>query len=278
MQPEITIVRHSEEKMLQGHGLDGLLKHIELCGRVCYKSEDRITMDSAEKFVKMLCSRGHTAATEHGTLYFTWPQGIADSGKYDIIYSRFSHNNYDDNNIYVTTNFRVVFEACDKDYDKTIAFIQKHAVEPTDQHEKRISFRIICDRGVTHELVRHRVFSFAQESTRYVSYGTKQPFRFIEPSWWQDKMEGDQYTIQHEMFLNLCKNAAETYQGLLQLGQSPQQARAVLPNAIKTEIVMTGTIEQWKGMLELRTAPAAHPDMQPVALSIQEQLGDALTD
>ncbi|MCM1322993.1 MAG: FAD-dependent thymidylate synthase [Acetobacter sp.] len=256
---------------------NSLFKQIEAAGRVCYKSEDKITEDSAEKFVRMLCKRGHTAATEAGTLYFTYPQGIANSGDYDILYSPFSHVEYDDDWAYVTTNFRVVFEIFEKDFDKTMNYISKHAVEPTDKHELRHTLRIICDRGVSHELVRHRVFSFAQESTRYVRYGDKQEFKFIIPSWWADKMVDGQYSLEHTLFTESCKNAADSYDNMLRMGMTAQQARALLPNAVKTEVVMTGTFYQWIGFLKLRLAKDAHPDMQIVAKHIYDVLVDVST-
>ncbi len=255
-----------------------ILEAVEAAGRTCYKSEDKITEGSAEKFVRMLCERGHTAMLEHATIYFTWPQGIASSPQSDILYSRFSHVEYDDDYAYVTTNLRVVFEACEKDYERTMRFIEQYAVESTEKHEKRHSFRIICDRGVTHELVRHRVFSFAQESTRYVRYGDKQPFRVIEPSWWEAAYETQVLAAEKELFISCCEHCAEVYEHLLNLGQTAQQARAVLPNATKTEIVMTGTTSQWEAFLALRTASSAHPDMQIIANMIKEELVNEIAD
>lgn len=253
-----------------------LFKMIEASGRTCYKSEDKITSDSAEKFVRMLCQRGHTAATEAGTIYLECPQGLATTPWYDIIYSKFSHAEFDDNMAYITTNFRVIFEALNNSYEDTVTFIRDNAIASTKNHMKRYTFRIICDRGVTHELVRHRVFSFAQESTRYVNYGNK-GFQFIKPAWWNEKIgENGQLTLEHSLFMASCTRAADDYVELLKFGQTPQQARAVLPNALKTEIVMTGTLYQWQQFLKLRTAPSAHPDMQIVAKQIQQLLVNEL--
>ena len=140
-----------------------LFKLIELAGRVCYKSENKITETSAIKFVKMLCDRGHTSATEHGTVYFTIPDGLFSGPWYDIKYSPFSALcKYDSDLCFITTNFRVVLNAFNGDFEGAQDFVIKNAVEPT-QHELRYTFRIICDRGVSHELVRHRTFSFSQE-------------------------------------------------------------------------------------------------------------------
>ena len=252
--PEITIIEPSVQMLKQQEGISGMMIAVESAARTCYKSEDKITEGSAVKMVENLCKRGHTAMLEHATVYFTCPKDI------------------------VTTNMRVVFEACENNLVKMLDFIRAHAVAPTDNHQKRISFRIICDRGVTHELVRHRVFSFAQESTRYVKYGEKQPFKFIKPSWWDDKIVNEQFTLEHEIFRNFCRHTAEIYEELLKLGETPQQARAVLCNAIKTEIVMTGTLQQWEAFLKLRTDKAAHPDMQIIANMIKEQLSLALSD
>ena len=272
--PEIQIIKPSVLLIEE----PDLLKKIELAGRVCYKSEDRITEGSAEKFVRMLCKNRHTAMTEHGTVYLTCKQGIVSSPWHDILLSPYSHINVVDTEYeYITTNFRVIFEALNEDYDQTMSFIEHYALKrPTKDHELRHSFRIICDRGVSHELVRHRVFSFGQESTRYVAYGIKQPFFFIEPSWWEERMSYEpvpgQLTMEHQLFVRFCQTSADLYSQLLELGQTPQQARAIFPNAIKTEVVMTGTRSQWKEFLKLRTAPSAHPDMQIIANQIESYI------
>lgn len=257
---------------------NNILKKIELAGRTCYKSEDKITEGSAEKFVKMLCNHRHTAMTEHGTVYLTfyW-QRMPDEDMAifeNIMNSRFTEVIYEKDNYYSTTNFRVIFEQCGEDFDKTIHFIENYGVAPTEYHDKRYTFKIVCDRGVSHELVRHRVFSFAQESTRYVNY-KKKGMQFITPAWWgKDTQEFVIADTEREyiIFYEACKDAERAYNQLLGLGQTPQQARAVLPNALKTEVVMTGTLSQWKEFLKLRTAPDAHPDIQIIANKIQEIL------
>lgn len=263
-----------------------LLKHIELCGRVCYKSEDKITNDSAEKFVRNIVNRGHTSVLEHGTVYLVTPYELQDA---DSIWGKIQRSPYKVISEvrelsywgYLTTNFRVVVDACDGDLDRALEFIEANRGRnfPTDRYIKRKTFRITCDRGVSHELVRHRVFSFSQESTRYVNYNRK-GFQFIKPVWWIDGILNNEPTSeeearvqsQHKNFLYACQEAAEYYENLTGLGQTPQQARAVLPNAIKTEVVMTGTTLQWEKFLELRTDKAAHPDMQVIANKIKELL------
>ena len=151
-----------------------LFKHIELCGRTCYKSEDKITDGSAEKFVNMLRSHAHGAMLEHGTVYLTVFITAADKETFsyrdDIIrklrknpYTRFNHRLDDGNYYYFTTNYRVIVENGWED------IMQEFQSECTEYHPKRRTFKITCNRGVSHEFVRHRVFSFAQESQRYVS-------------------------------------------------------------------------------------------------------------
>jgi len=122
-----------------------------------------------------------------------------------------------------------------------------------------MSYRVICDRGVTHEIVRHRLFSYAQESTRYCDYKNDH-MQFIEPPWLN---EVEYYSKQH--CLNFLEDAENLYKELRQNGWSPQEARSILPNALKTEIVITGNLREWLHFFKLRTAKAAHPQMQEIA-------------
>ena len=154
-----------------------LFKHIELCGRTCYKSEDKITDDSCYRFVNMLKEHAHGAMLEHGTVYLTVPNylklllskdAIRDKSCFDLL----RNNNYTQINndkvpatgdlsecfCYITTNYRVIVENNLED------FMEKYKSECTEHHPKRRTFKITCNRGVSHEFVRHRVFSFAQES------------------------------------------------------------------------------------------------------------------
>ena len=123
---------------------------------------------------------------------------------------------------------------------------------------EHVSFglRLITDRGVTHELVRHRIgVAFSQESTRYVRY---QDIEFIEPWWWDDRGK-----INERAAINVAlMQAEESYQAMLNCGASPQAARAVLPNCVKTEIVVTANMREWRHIFRLRRSPAAHPDMR----------------
>lgn len=169
-----------------------VMKHIEMCGRVCYKSEGKITDTSADSFIAGIIKRGHEAVVEH--------------------------------------------------YNITVKFI--------------------CDRGVSHEIVRHRLASYCQESTRYCNY-SKDDFGkeitvikpcFMEPG-----------TVSWDFWKEACEVAESSYFDLLEFGCTPQEARTVLPNSLKTEVVMTANVREWRHFLKLRTAPAAHPQMREVA-------------
>lgn len=162
------------------------LECIESAGRTCYKSEDKITPGSAEKFARMLMKSGHESVIEH-----------------------------------------------------VVAGV-----------------RFITNRGVTHELVRHRLAAYSQESTRYVNYGGEE-MAFIRPVWWE------QSTPQQKgHFEQACKDAERHYNALLSLGWKPQEAREVLPNALKTEIVITANLREWRHIFRLRTSKAAHPQIR----------------
>lgn len=191
-------------------------KVIEKAGRTCYKSEDRITEDSASKFCKMIQSKNHMSVLEHCSA----------------------------------------------------------------------TFRIICDRGVSHELVRHRIASYSQESTRYVNYNGKD-MEFIQPAWISDeelkealKYYNDMHIINHFtkkqlaniQFIQSLDAIEKQYNNLINYEWKPQQARAVLPNSLKTEVVMTANFREWQHFLDLRTSNAAHPDMQVIAKMIGNEL------
>jgi thymidylate synthase (FAD) len=172
---------------------------IELAGRTCYKSEDKIKEGSSEVFIKKIIANGHEAMIEHASA----------------------------------------------------------------------SYRVICDRGVTHEIVRHRLFSYAQESTRYCNY--KGGVTFILPPW-VDISTGnysefcmDNTESNSKRWFNTMIRLEDCYIRMLQNGWKPQEARSVLPNSLKTEIVITGNLREWRHFFKLRTAKTAHPQMQEVA-------------
>ena len=183
------------------------LQHIEKIGRVCYKSEDRITDDgeSAKKFVKMLISNGHEAMIEHSSL----------------------------------------------------------------------SVKFVVDRGVSHELVRHRIASFAQESTRYCNY-SKDKFgneiTVILPCFFDTGMGILSNSLVYQEWKLACECAEERYFNLLKMGATPQQARTVLPNSLKTEITITANYREWRNFFKLRTAEAAHPQMREITIPLLKEL------
>jgi len=136
------------------------------------------------------------------------------------------------------------------------------------EHEK-ISVRIICDRGVTHELVRHRIASYSQESTRYVNY--KEGIEVIEPLDMTNKIEG-----AYIWWTQAMNHVERTYKDMIEAGATPQMARSVLPNCLKTEIVCTMNLREWRHFFKLRCAKAAHPQMREIALMILKEFVDKL--
>ena len=175
-----------------------MLRNIELCGRICYKSEDKITDDSAEKFVRMIIKSGHESVLEH----------------------------------------------------------------------EKITVRFVCDRGVTHELVRHRIASYSQESTRYCNY-SKDKFgselTFIRPYFWQD--DDEKYLLWKETMQQI-ENA---YIRMTEMGAKPEEARSILPNSLKTEIAVTMNLREWRHYFRLRTSPKAHPQIREVSVPLLEE-------
>lgn len=265
------LIQSKVEIIEQNNSIDDIYKHIERCGRVCYKSEDKITPDSAKEFVDRLIKSKHGAMLEHGTVYLTIPLQSEKAYKYVMNpYSKVNTLTLDNvnENAYITTNYRVLVE---NNWLDDLRYI----CEPTDYHEKRITVKFTCDRGVSHEFVRHRVFSFAQESTRFCNYN-KDKFNneitFIYPCWSYiktdayngvDKFDGDYF--EHSL-----REAEFYYFKLLELGWKPQQARQILPNALKTELVMTGFESDWQHFFDLRCAKDAHPDAQKLANELKE--------
>lgn len=208
------IIKASVEQLTPPINGLAYLKTIEKAGRVCYKSESKITDESAFEFVTKLIKCEHEAMLEHGP---------------------------------------------------------------------SISMKFICDRGVSHEIVRHRLFSFAQESTRYCNYTKGDDITFIQPSWFEEDMSnttfrpawhgclGDHNIDPFEdgsaesWWFWSCASSELEYNKLIQKGWSPQQARSVLPNSLKTEIIVTGNPRNWRHFFKLRTAATAHPQMREVA-------------
>ena len=287
IKPNVEIIEQQPE-------LEGIYKQIELAGRTCYKSEDKITEGSAKAFVERMINSQHFAMLEHGTVYLKLPTGLQLSdkykkNKYSIITLTPGINPY----WAVTTNYRVLVE---NGWLDDLQYI----CEPTEYHEKRITVRFICDRGILAEFTRHRTFSFAAESTRYCNY-SKDKFNneitFIIPSWlnlpegkytnwdndWCDVAElkllhpeVDNLDDDANCFLQSIKNSEYYYFMLLNRDWKPQQARQVLPNALKTELIMTGFESDWKHFFSLRSPKAGATGVHPDAAYLADLLYDKL--
>lgn len=267
------LIKPSYSIIEQPPGLEGVYKMIEIAGRTCYKSENNITEDSAKAFVDRMIKSGHGAMLEHGTVYLDIPWNATEEAfslQLKLRINKYDSNKYsrvvdtEEHHSYITTNLRVLVE------NRWLDDLQ-YICEPTEHHIKRVSVRFICDRGVSHEFVRHRVMSFAQESTRYCNY-SKDKFgneiTFIYPCWLPD---GDLSVESEECFKYALQKAEQSYFHLLQEGWLPQQARAVLPNSLKTELVMTGFIDDWKHFFFLRDAAPTHPQARELAEPLHKE-------
>ena len=283
------LIKPSFEILDQQCGLEGIYKQIEIAGRTCYKSEDKITDDSAKEFVDRMIKSGHGAMLEHGTVYLAIPISewrCTDDYRDSYISNPYSNVNdslvdweNNEGTVYITTNFRVLVE------NGWIDDLQ-YICEPTEYHEKRITVKFITDQGILREFTRHRVFSFAVESTRYCNYSKNRfshEITFIQPNWISDKdienyhMDFGYFTDQDtnhitavNRFMSALKNAEYFYMELIKLGWKPQQARNILPLATKCDMVMTGFVSDWKHFFELRDATSAHPQAQELAHSLHE--------
>lgn len=291
------LIKPSFEIWNQSAGLEGVYKQIERVGRVCYKSEDKITEDSAKPFVDRMIKSGHGAMLEHGTVYLSLDMTSREQ-YFKYCYNKFSkaistgNAEYSTWRGFVTTNLRVLVE---NGWMEDLQYI----CEPTEFHEKRITVHFVCDRGVSHEFVRHRVMSFAQESTRYCNY-SKDKFgnelTFIIPEWCpeirEDSNKGwDPCSMYDKLYLQHLQSAEDTYFALLKQWDErvpdkryksgfrnnpwvPQQARAVLPNSLKTELVVTGFVSDWNHFFDLRargTTGAPHPQAKELAEPLMEE-------
>ena len=283
------LIKPSFEILDQQCGLEGIYKQIEISGRTCYKSEDKITDDSAKEFVDRMIKSGHGAMLEHGTVYLAIPISewrCTDDYRDSYISNPYSNVNdslvdweNNEGTVYITTNFRVLVE---NGWLDDLQYI----CEPTEYHEKRITVKFITDQGILREFTRHRVFSFAVESTRYCNYSKNRfshEITFIQPNWISDKdienyhMDFGYFTDQDtnhitavNRFMSALKNAEYFYMELIKLGWKPQQARNILPLATKCDMVMTGFVSDWEHFFELRDAASAHPQAQELAHSLHE--------
>ncbi len=188
------IVEPSFEILDKVDGME-MLRKIEMCGRVCYKSESRITKDSAQKFVQYILNSGHESVLEH----------------------------------------------------------------------EKVTVRIVCDRGISHEIVRHRIASYSQESTRYCNYskdGFGNELTFIRPFFWKDNRQ------QMTNWERSMADMEHDYIQAIQAGATPQEARSILPNSLKTEIIVTMNLREWRHFFRLRTSNKAHPQMREISIPL----------
>ena len=271
--------------------LVGIKKHIEKCARVSYKSEDKITDTSYEKFVNMLESRGHDRPLEFGTVYLTLRGDDADALRNIFIYSenpwtkihkQVIKAEYDPNIHvvlnHVTTNYRVIVE-------NHLEEDLKYLCEPTEYHYKRYTVHMILDRGVMDEFRTHVGLSHLAESTRYCNYSKEKFGRevtFIKPCWLYiplgdygiSSLPGDNILELEEearVFIDSLLDAEDYYITLLSQGWTPQQARSVLPLGIKSELISCGFEDSWENFFKRRDAPDAHPMAQEIAKPMHEE-------
>ena len=270
------LIESKAEYIPQEEGLEGIYKMIELAGRTAYHSQDKITSTSAKDFVDRMIKSKHGACLEHGTIYLYSQYGhhIGDYkyNPYSIIDWRYpTHVEATKRGIegwYITTNLRVLYE---NDWLDDLKYI----CSPTEPHEKRYTMRFTCSRAISHELVRSRTMSFLQESQRYINYSKEKhggEITFIEPSW----LKGMSYDIE-EKFIESLSQAEDNYMWLLHWLQ-PQQARDVLPNATKTELIMTGFASDWRFLMDLRLfgkTGAPHPCMVDLMQKAQKAMQEA---
>lgn len=281
------------EQSFEEFDLDNLFLKVERCGRVCYKSENLITEDSGISFVQRLLANKHGAVLEHFVFVYEVPMNL---------YERIEAKHYKFFNLsniskpIVSFNLRTImdhykdnphksvlaplFSVIKKEYpiliDALYGNVETEGINKISKEElhfltsdekdihQYITIKVTTDRGVSHELVRHRLCSFAQESTRYCNYGKDKfgnEITVIKPTAISDQ----EYDIWEEAMLEVEK----CYFQILRLSSSPQLARSVLPNSLKTELVITANIKEWKLIFELRTAKAAHPDVQVLMKKVQ---------
>jgi len=150
--------------------------------------------------------------------------------------------------------------------------IIKSGHESVIEHEK-VSVKIICDRGVTHEIVRHRIASYSQESTRYCNYAQNKfgnELTFIKPCFWEEDSKA------FKVWLAQMEMVEKNYINLIAIGASPEQARSILPNSLKTEIVVTMNLREWRHFFKLRTSKRAHPQMREVSIPLLKKMKELL--
>ena len=262
--------------------LVGIKKHIERCARVSYKSEDKITDTSYEKFVNMLESRGHDRPLEFGTVYLDIPTKDLEPGyEYINAVGKYALNPWSikedfDNHAYISTNYRVIKE---NHWEDDLQYL----CEPTEHHHKRYTIHMILDRGVMDEFRTHVGLSHLAESTRYCNY-SKDKFgneiTFIKPCWLDDeklKLYGPYHTVIRDkspesIFIANLNNVERDYLDLIKLGWTPQQARSVLTLGIKSELISCGFEDAWTNFMKRRSPKYGDPGAHPMAAEIADKL------
>ncbi len=244
--------------------LVGIKKHIERCARVSYKSEDKITDTSYEKFVNMLESRGHDRPLEFGTVYLYIPtkdiepgyEYINAVGKYSL--SPWSIKEDFEDHAYISTNYRVIK---DNHWEDDLQYL----CEPTEHHHARYTAHMILDRGVMDEFRTHVGLSHLAESTRYCNY-SKDKFgnelTFIQPCW----------DIRGSNYIDFLQHAEWGYFRMLKNGWTPQQARSILPLGIKSELISCGFEDAWENFFRRRSPKYGDPGAHPMAAEIADKL------
>lgn len=277
----------------QEPGVDGVYRQIERAGRVCYKSEDHQTENSARPFVDRMIKSTHTAMLEHGTVYLLYNKEKEPQAAYDAEErygrNRFSRVNTTAENVCITTNLRVLVE------NKWMNDLD-HFAEPTPDHEKRVTVHFTTQVAITREFNRHRANSMAEQSTRYCNYSKAKFGNEITvnlPTWVADAeaVQGQPVTDQAQLlalaqkvvdgtatdlenwsFANLA--AERAYMNLIAAGRKAQEARVILPLDTRTELVHTAFMSDWKHFFDLRalgTTGAPHPDAKAVAAPLLEE-------
>lgn len=251
--PRVTIITETDP-----------LRRIERCGRVCYRSEGKIGPDTARPFVEKLVRLGHTSVLEHARVVLDIRDRLAlpdwsYTAYADMPYGIQQRSAVPGRPEQVAMNVRDYLA-----FGGTLDGLAdlRHATD-------YMTVEFVTDRAIANELVRHRVFSFSQESTRYCNYSGGVKFC------WPDPFYSDYYTYSPRRLTweSAMAEAERRYMEMLVEGASPQEARNVLPLSTATVLIMTGTMRQWRAFLDLRTAPAAHPQMRYLATALDRQIG-----
>lgn len=258
------------------YSLKGIKQFIERCGRVCYKSEDRITDTSYEKFVNMLVKRDHARPLEFGTVHLkmilpdfqVFRYSLFTIGMFNNIWIKHA---YKGDVIYITTNYRYYL-----DIIKYFPNVKKYFTdEDNEYYPKRYTVHFITSRGIMDEFRTHVGLSHLAESTRYCNY-SKYKFNneltFIQPDWLSNEHIIDyKEKTEHHPYFVMLKREEQDYLTLINNGWTPQQAREVLPLSIKSELISCGFKDAWDNFFYRRCAKDAHPMAREIAIPLQDK-------